>query len=99
MTPETPVTSKTLRRTQAERSEAMRVRLIEATLKCLETDGYVGTKKNRNGLLHACTKSAPGRVHAFASCLAHGPSQALRMRSENSCWKPACAPLGNDRGT
>ena len=36
---------KAARRTQAERSEAMRQRLIEATLKCL-TEGYVGTTRH-----------------------------------------------------
>jgi len=65
MTPETPVTSKPLRRTQAERSEAMRVRLIEATLKCLETDGYVGTTVTRIVETAEVSRGAP--VHHFPS--------------------------------
>ncbi len=35
--------TKPLRRTQTERSEAMRQRLIDATIACLARDGYAGT--------------------------------------------------------
>lgn len=35
--------TKPLRRTQSERSEAMRQRLIDATIECLARDGYAGT--------------------------------------------------------
>ena len=65
MTTETPATSKPLRRTQAERSEAMRVRLIEATLKCLETDGYAGTTVTRIVETAEVSRGAP--VHHFPS--------------------------------
>ena len=34
--------NKAERRTQAERSETMRQRLIEATLECLVSEGYAG---------------------------------------------------------
>ncbi len=63
MTTNTP--TKPQRRTQAERSEAMRVRLIEATLKCLETDGYAGTTVTRIVETAEVSRGAP--VHHFPS--------------------------------
>jgi AcrR family transcriptional regulator len=53
------------RRTQAERSEAMRQRLIEATLKCLETEGYVGTTVTK--IVEAAQVSRGAPVHHFPS--------------------------------
>lgn len=58
-------TTSSPRRTQAERSQAMRTRLIEATLDCLEHEGYAGTTVakivERAGVSHG----AP--LHHFAS--------------------------------
>ena len=56
---------KAARRTQAERSEAMRQRLIEATLKCLETEGYVGTTVTK--IVEAAQVSRGAPVHHFPS--------------------------------
>ncbi len=53
------------RRTQAERSEAMRTRLIEATLQCLETDGYAGTTVTK--IVEAAQVSRGAPVHHFPS--------------------------------
>ncbi|WP_297924259.1 TetR/AcrR family transcriptional regulator [uncultured Agitococcus sp.] len=53
------------RRTQAERSEAMRTRLIEATLKCLETEGYAGTTVTKIVETAQVSRGAP--VHHFPS--------------------------------
>ncbi|PTQ90738.1 TetR/AcrR family transcriptional regulator [Agitococcus lubricus] len=56
---------KKTRRTQAERSEAMRIRLIEATLKCLEVDGYAGTTVTK--IVEAAQVSRGAPVHHFPS--------------------------------
>lgn len=53
------------RRTQGERSEAMRQRLIDATLECLETDGYAGTTISRIIEVAGVSRGAP--VHHFPS--------------------------------
>jgi AcrR family transcriptional regulator len=53
------------RRTQAERSEAMRTRLIEATLQCLETEGYAGTTVTK--IVEAAQVSRGAPVHHFPS--------------------------------
>lgn len=53
------------RRTQAQRSEAMRTRLIEATLQCLETDGYAGTTVTK--IVEAAQVSRGAPVHHFPS--------------------------------
>lgn len=53
------------RRTQAERSEAMRNRLIEATLSCLATEGYVGTTVTKIVETAEVSRGAP--VHHFPS--------------------------------
>lgn len=58
-------TPPSLRRTQAERSEAMRTRLIEATLDCLESDGYTGTTVSKIVQRAKVSRGAP--VHHFPS--------------------------------
>lgn len=51
------------RRTQAERSEAMRERLVDATLKCLVTEGYAGTTVSKIVATAQVSRGAP--VHHF----------------------------------
>ncbi|MGC1150849.1 MAG: TetR/AcrR family transcriptional regulator, partial [Mycobacterium sp.] len=41
------VTEQRVRRTQAERSAAMRTRLLDATIECLVSYGYAGTTTPR----------------------------------------------------
>jgi AcrR family transcriptional regulator len=53
------------RRTQLERSEAMRQRLIDATLSCLETEGYAGTTISKIVERAEVSRGAP--VHHFPS--------------------------------
>lgn len=53
------------RRTQAERSEAMRERLVDAALQCLVTDGYAGTTVSRIVETAQVSRGAP--VHHFPS--------------------------------
>src|SRR5690606_11573152 len=53
------------RRTQAERSEAMRQRLLDATLHCLAADGYAGTTVSRVIETARVSRGAP--VHHFPS--------------------------------
>lgn len=53
------------RRTQAERSEAMRQRLLDATLQCLAEDGYAGTTVSRVIETARVSRGAP--VHHFPS--------------------------------
>ena len=51
------------RRTQAERSEAMRLRLIEATVICLASEGYAGTTVSTIITAAAVSRGAP--IHHF----------------------------------
>jgi AcrR family transcriptional regulator len=51
------------RRTQAERSAAMRLRLLEATVECLVTYGYAGTTTHRVAELAGVTRGA--QIHHF----------------------------------
>lgn len=51
------------RRTQAERSEAMRERLVDATLKCLVSEGYAGTTVSKIVATAQVSRGAP--VHHF----------------------------------
>lgn len=53
------------RRSQTERSEAMRQRLIDATLQCLQTDGYAGTTVSRIIEVAEVSRGAP--LHHFSS--------------------------------
>lgn len=55
--------AKPVRRTQAERSEAMRERLVEATLKCLVSEGYAGTTVSKIVATAQVSRGAP--VHHF----------------------------------
>ncbi|MDF2446523.1 MAG: transcriptional regulator [Moraxellaceae bacterium] len=59
----TDATAKPSRRTQAERSEAMRERLVDATLKCLVSEGYSGTTVSRIVAVAQVSRGAP--VHHF----------------------------------
>lgn len=54
-----------VRRTQSERSEAMRQRLVDAALKCLQTDGYAGTTVSRIIEVAGVSRGAP--LHHFSS--------------------------------
>jgi AcrR family transcriptional regulator len=53
------------RRTQAERSAAMRQRLLDATIDCLVTYGYAGTTTNRIAERAGVTRGA--QIHHFGS--------------------------------
>src|SRR5690349_17454919 len=53
------------RRTQAERSAAMRSRLLDATVECLVTYGYAGTTTQRVAEVAGVTRGA--QVHHFRS--------------------------------
>jgi AcrR family transcriptional regulator len=54
-----------VRRTQAERSAAMRTRLLDATIECLVTYGYAGTTTPRVAELAGVTRGA--QIHHFRS--------------------------------
>lgn len=60
-----PSSAKPPRRTQAERSEAMRARLIDATLVCLARDGYVGTTVSN--IINEAQVSRGAPLHHFPS--------------------------------
>lgn len=53
------------RRTQAERSELMRQRILDATLTCLQSDGYAGTTVSRIIEVAGVSRGAP--LHHFPS--------------------------------
>jgi AcrR family transcriptional regulator len=53
------------RRTQAQRSAAMRTRLLDATVECLVAHGYAGTTTQRVAELAGVTRGA--QVHHFRS--------------------------------
>lgn len=61
----TRVDGQTKRRTQAERSAAMRGRLLDATVECLVTYGYAGTTTQRVAEVAGVTRGA--QVHHFRS--------------------------------
>ncbi|HEX6591378.1 MAG TPA: TetR/AcrR family transcriptional regulator, partial [Moraxellaceae bacterium] len=68
------------RRTQAERSEAMRQRLIDATLQCLRSDGYAGTTVSRIIEVAQVSRGAP--LHHFpskAALIAAAAEQLVRQ--------------------
>src|ERR1700712_4335434 len=54
-----------VRRTQAERSTAMRIRLLDATVECLISYGYSGTTTQRVAEMAGVTRGA--QVHHFRS--------------------------------
>lgn len=54
-----------IRRTQAERSAAMRARLLDATIECLVTYGYAGTTTPRVAERAGVTRGA--QIHHFRS--------------------------------
>jgi AcrR family transcriptional regulator len=54
-----------VRRTQAERTAAMRARLLDATIECLVTYGYAGTTTPRVAQLAGVTRGA--QIHHFRS--------------------------------
>ncbi len=54
-----------VRRTQAERSAAMRTRLLDATIECLVTYGYAGTTTPRVAERAGVTRGA--QIHHFGS--------------------------------
>jgi AcrR family transcriptional regulator len=59
------VNGQRVRRTQAERSAAMRTRLLEATVDCLVSYGYAGTTTPRVAQLAGVTRGA--QIHHFRS--------------------------------
>jgi AcrR family transcriptional regulator len=61
----TEVDGRRVRRTQAERSAAMRVRLLDATVECLVSYGYAGTTTPRVAQLAGVTRGA--QIHHFRS--------------------------------
>jgi AcrR family transcriptional regulator len=54
-----------VRRTQAERSAAMRTRLLDATVECLVSHGYAGTTTPRIAEIAGVTRGA--QIHHFRS--------------------------------
>src|ERR1700757_4169348 len=59
------VNGQRVRRTQAERSAAMRTRLLDATVDCLVSYGYAGTTTPRVAQLAGVTRGA--QIHHFRS--------------------------------
>jgi AcrR family transcriptional regulator len=59
------VNGRRVRRTQAERSAAMRTRLLDATVECLVSYGYAGTTTPRVAELAGVTRGA--QIHHFRS--------------------------------
>jgi AcrR family transcriptional regulator len=59
------VNGQRVRRTQAERSAAMRTRLLDATIECLVSYGYAGTTTPRVAQLAGVTRGA--QIHHFRS--------------------------------
>ena len=67
----------TSRRTQQERSETMRMRLIDATLSCLEREGYAGTTISKIVECAEVSRGAP--MHHFPSKAALIEATAERL--------------------
>ncbi|WP_082763582.1 TetR/AcrR family transcriptional regulator [Mycolicibacterium mucogenicum] len=64
------------RRTQAERSAAMRMRLLDATVECLVTYGYAGTTTQRVAEIAGVTRGA--QVHQVAAAVEHLAEQRVQ---------------------
>ncbi|MEM8985203.1 MAG: TetR/AcrR family transcriptional regulator [Pseudomonadota bacterium] len=69
--------AKTAKRTQEQRSREMRQRLIEATLACLEADGYAGATISR--VVESAGVSRGAHLHHFESkaALLHAAAEHL----------------------
>lgn len=65
------------RRTQEERSEAMRKRLLDATIQCLQLDGYAGTTVSK--IIERAQVSRGAPVHHFPSKAALIAAAAKRL--------------------
>lgn len=65
------------RRTQEERSEAMRKRLLDATIECLQQDGYAATTVSR--IIERAKVSRGAPVHHFPSKAALIAAAAKRL--------------------
>ncbi len=61
----TSIDGRAVRRTQAERSAAMRTRLLDATVECLVSHGYAGTTTPRIAEMAGVTRGA--QIHHFRS--------------------------------
>lgn len=79
--PVTPISKPATRRTQAERSDAMRTRLVDATLDCLHTEGYAGTTVGKIVERAKVSRGAP--VHHFPSkaAMIEAAAEALIRRT------------------
>jgi AcrR family transcriptional regulator len=68
------------RRTQAERSEAMRQRLVEATLSCLESEGYAGTTVSKIVERAQVSRGAPLHHFPTKAALIEAAAESLVRR-------------------
>ena len=84
------------RRSQGERSEAMRQRLIEATLQCLVSEGYAGTTISKIVDTAQVSRGAP--VHHFASkaALIEATAECLIHRFYDSLGKLIASMQSSD---
>ncbi|APE17017.1 TetR/AcrR family transcriptional regulator [Mycobacterium crocinum] len=89
------------RRTQAERTAAMRTRLLDATIECLVTYGYAGTTTPRIAEIAGVTRGA--QVHHFRSkedlvvaAVEYLAQQRIQkaMRQDAGIWKGPDPVLG-----
>jgi len=76
-----------IRRTQSERSDAMRKRLIDATLHCLTQDGYAGTTVS--SIVRRAGVSRGAQLHHFPN------KHALILEATEFLMRRAYKVLGN----
>ena len=75
------------RRTQGERSDAMRKRLVDATLKCLASDGYSGTTVS--SIVRRAGVSRGAQLHHFST------KNALILAAADHLLRRAYKTLGD----
>lgn len=85
------------RKTQAERSEAMRVRLIDATIECLAKDGYAGTTVSKIATRAKVSNGASGHHFETKSDLILAATEALIHQAYRSLDELAEAIENKDR--
>jgi len=97
MTKATP-TPRRKRRTQAERSDAMRRRLLQATLDCLRSEGYAGTTVTK--IVERAGVSRGAHVHHYPSkqaLLVDAAEQLMRDGYKRIGEAMLQQPAGKDR--
>ena len=86
------------RRTQAERSDAMRRRVLDATLECLQKDGYARTTVGRIIEVAGVSRGAPLHHFPSKSALIAAAAERLIRRDADGARREAFVVFLGRRG-